>query len=70
MKIHFLDKTGDTEVDVEQDVDLAKQLFTEAIANGKFAYAVTPSGNFAVTEFDEIPLDTEKVIVRPNYIGG
>ena len=70
MKIHFLDKTGDTEVDVETDVDLAQLLFEAAIASGKFAYAMLPDGNITVATFDEIPADTIKVIVRPNYIGG
>lgn len=68
MKIHFLDKTGDTEVDA--DTDLAKKLFEEAIANGKLAYAVTPSENIFVRDFDSIPDNAVKVVVTPRQVGG
>lgn len=68
MKIHFLDKTGDTEV--EADTDLAKRLFEEAIANGKLAYAVTQDENIFVHDFDSIPGNAIKVVVTPRQVGG
>lgn len=70
MKIHFMDRTGDTVVDTDVDIDLAKKLFEEAIANGKLAYAVTGSENVFIRDFDSIPGNTVKVVVTPRQVGG
>lgn len=71
MKIHFQNKTGDTAVDLETETDLAVQLFAEAIANGKMAYAITKeNGNHIIFELDNLPKDTERVVVCNRQIGG
>ncbi len=70
MKIHFMDRTGDTVVDTDVDIDLAKKLFEEAIANGKLAYAVTEDENVFVRDFDSIPDNAVKVVVTPRQVGG
>ncbi len=70
MKIHFMDRTGDTVVDIDADIDLAKKLFEEAIANGKLAYAVMDNENVFVRNFDLIPGNAVKVVVTPRQVGG
>ena len=57
--------------DVDVDVDLAQELFEEAIANGKMAYAITDNGNHQIDSLDECRnLNATKVVIRPNYVGG
>lgn len=69
--MHIQDSTGDTQVDLDTDVDVAKELFTEAIANGKMAYAYYESEKdpVFVRDFDELETAT-KVVVTPRQVGG
>lgn len=71
MIIRVLDKSGDTVVDVEQDVDLAETLFAEAIASGKMAYAKAPGGNYHIGNLNKArELGAAEVVLQPNYVGG
>lgn len=71
MILHFLDHTGDTQVDTLEDLDLASQLFSEAMEAGKMAYAI-PTEGYAVMirSLDEAPETTERIVIRPVYAGG
>lgn len=70
MILRILDHTGDTEVDVEQDYDLAQELFTAAMANGKMAYYIAGPTQEIVHKLTDVPETATDVIVRTNYVGG
>lgn len=65
--LHIIDFTGDTEVDLDTDIDLAKRLFEEAIANGKVAYMDKNNERVITREFDP---EADQITVRPVYVGG
>ena len=66
MKLHIQDRTGDTEVDMETQWDLAEQLFAEALANGHMAYVKTEEGNAQIFELSP---NYETVVIQPQ-VGG
>ena len=65
--LHILDNTGDTQIDLEVDTDLARQLFTEAQQNGKLIYGVIGSHNELMRDFTTA---VDKIVIAPNYVGG
>lgn len=69
--LHIQDGSGDTKVDLDTQVDLAKELFTQAILNGKMAYAYYDGEEdpIFVRTFEELETAT-KVVVTPRQVGG
>lgn len=73
MQIIVMDRTGDTRHDfnVSDPVEVTKAMerFNELMAQGKFASVPSGDGHSgrAIKEFDPT---AEKIIFRPQYIGG
>lgn len=71
MILKVTDRSGDTVVDTEQDIDLARELFKKAIENGMWGKG-TKSGKSEfvpnTTQFDE--LDYDEVVMLPRQVGG
>ena len=71
MKLHIQDKSGDTEVVVDENTELATQLFKEAMESGKMAYAEIGGVNTQIFDLNEaIEQDADRVLVIPHYVGG
>lgn len=71
MILKVTNTTGDTVVDTEQDIDLARELFAKATENGMWGKG-TKSGKAefvpSTTKFDE--LDYDEVVMLPRQVGG
>jgi hypothetical protein len=65
--LHILDKTGDTQFDLETQLDLTTEFFKGKLEKGHMAYEVTPTGNAQIFEITD---RMEKVILVPNMVGG
>lgn len=65
--LRILDKSGDTEVDLVQDFDLAEELFGKYIKEGRMAYEVTDRGNKQIFELNS---DVKEVILIQAQAGG
>lgn len=69
MKFKYLDKTGDT-VQVVENIDLARELFSAALESGKLVAKTTVQGKHVqVRDFDELTPDDELLVI-PVYVGG
>ena len=71
MKLRIMNHDGDTQVTVEDDRELAEELFEKALGEGKVAYTV-PEGNGPGTVVRELPPSgtAVDVYVRPQMVGG
>lgn len=69
--LHIQDKSGDTQVDLDVNFDLAVELFQKAIDNGALAYAYLPNETkpVATRDISDLELAT-KVVVAPRQVGG
>ena len=65
--LRILDKSGDTEVDLVQDFDLAEELFGKAIKEGRMAYEITDKGN---SQIFELTSDVKEAILIQAQAGG
>lgn len=63
---------GHKELVVEEDVDLAKELFHKALAGGAMAYRVgtDPKDKEVIHNLDEVTPETQRVVVRAPMVGG
>lgn len=70
--LHIIDRTGDTQVVIEEDTDLATELFQKAIDRGGMAYRVglDPKDKEVIHDLSEIKEDTHRVVVRGPMAGG
>lgn len=67
--LKLLNHTGHVEVDLDADVDLAKQLFEEAINNGHMAYLQETEGSKKV-QINEFKPDAYEIVLAPPLVGG
>ena len=67
--LKLLNHTGHVEVDLDADVDLAKQLFEEAINNGHMAYFQETEGSKKV-QINEFKPDAYEIVLAPPLVGG
>lgn len=71
MILKVTNKTGDTVVDTQQDIDLARELFAKAIESGMWGKGIKDGKSEFVpntTRFDE--LDYDELIMLPRQVGG
>jgi len=71
-QLHIIDRSGDTQVVIEEDTDLAAELFQKAINQGGMAYRVglDPKDKVVIHDLSEVKEDTAKVVVRGPLAGG
>lgn len=65
--LHFLDGTGDTQFDLDTQIDLATEFFNTKLAAGAMAYEVTPTGNNLIHSITE---DMTKIVFHDQFAGG
>lgn len=71
MILKVTDRTGDTVVDTELEIDLARALFAKAIENGMWGKGIKDGKSEFVpntTKFDELHYD--EVVMLPRQVGG
>lgn len=71
MILKVTDKTGDTVVDTEQDIDLARELFKKATENQMWGKGIKDGQAQFVpssTRFED--LDFDELVMLPRQVGG
>lgn len=69
-KLHILDKTGDTEFDLETEFDLATEFFQQKLAEGGMAYEVSDNPERDKRIIWALTPETQKVIIVGAQAGG
>lgn len=71
MILKVTNTTGDTVVDTEQDIDLARELFAKAIENGMWGKGIKEGkAEFVPTSTPFENLDYDEVVMLPRQVGG
>lgn len=71
MVLHITNHTGDTQVAVEEDVDLATELFNKAVGEGKVAFAKGKGAGYQVSSLDEAAQkEADRVVMIGPFAGG
>lgn len=65
--IHILDRSGDTQITVETDIDFAQQFFDEAIANGKLVFGEIEGVKTVMRTFAP---NVDRMVITPRFVGG